>query len=100
MILLDNSTVIEVLDLWPEASHSPFDSLFLFNVVAFYRYGIGATLVEGDLLRHATLVDGLAWKARRGFALALGSQEDVNRSAWNGQPQHRALASFLLIADS
>ena len=79
VILLDN--IIEILDLWPEASHSPFDARFLFNVVAFYRYGIGATLVEGDFLRHATLVDGLASKARRGFALALGSQEDVNRSA-------------------
>ena len=58
MVLLDN--IIDILDLWPEASHSPFDARFLFNVVAFYRYGIGATLVEGDLLRHATLVNGLA----------------------------------------
>ncbi len=61
MVLLDN--IIEILNLWPEASHSQFDARFLFNVVAFYSRGIGATLIDGDLFRQTRLIDRFAKKA-------------------------------------
>ena len=73
MILLHD--IVKVLDLWPEASHSQFDTRIMFSVVTFYSGGVGAAFINGDLLRHARLVDGLAQKARSRFAVALGSQE-------------------------
>ena len=79
MVLLDN--IIDILDLWPEASHLEFDARFLFNLVAFYSRGIGATLIEGDLFRQTRLIDRIAKEAQRRFAVGLGSQEEVNRSA-------------------
>ena len=61
--------IVKVLDL------TQFDTHIMFSVVTFYSGGVGAAFINGDLLRHATLVDGLAQKARSRFAVALGSQE-------------------------
>jgi hypothetical protein len=46
--------VVEVLYL------SQFNACFMLNVVIFNRRGVGTTLVDGDLLRQATLLDGFA----------------------------------------
>ena len=50
----------------------------LLGVVLFYRRSIGSTLVDGDHLRSAALVDGLAQEARGRCAITLGSQEEFN----------------------
>jgi hypothetical protein len=54
-----------------------FDAGFIGGVVLFYRRAVGATLVDGDLLRRSAL-DGFAQEAGSCFAVTLGSEKEVN----------------------
>src|SRR6185312_633107 len=73
MILLNN--VVEVFDL------ADLDIRIMLLVIAFDRRGVGAALVDRDLLGLAMTADRLAQKAQRRPAVAFGRQQKVNRVA-------------------
>src|ERR1700674_3369785 len=71
-------TVVLLHDIVQVLYLAEFDAGFIVGVVLFYRRRVGATLVDGDLLRHTALVDGFAEEAGSCFAVPLGSEEEVN----------------------
>ena len=74
MILLDN-IIVEVFDL------ADFDVRIMLLVIAFDRRGIGAALVDRDLLGRTLTGDRFAQKAQRRPAVAFGRQQKINRVA-------------------
>ena len=68
----------DVVQIFPSPD---FDVRLVFLVVAFDRRRIGAALVDRDLLWHAILTDRPAQKAQRRFAIPLGRQQEIHRSA-------------------
>ena len=57
------------------------DVRFMLRVVAFDRRGVGAALVDRDLLGRAMTADRFAQKAQRRPAVAFGRQQKINRVA-------------------
>ena len=58
--------------------HDIVQVLYLAEFDAGFIVGVGATLVDGDLLRRTALVDGFAEEAGSCFAVPLGSEKEVN----------------------
>ena len=70
MVLFDN--IVEVLDL-PD-----LNTCVARRVAALDRCGVGATLVDGNLRRCASLADRLVYQAQSGLAIPLRSQQEID----------------------